>query len=262
MSYTRSPVFFSKASGYFALGIGVIVVIGCYVPSVAITQIFPSLSPMQYNTALGFILFGTGLVLLTTRLSAISSWLGGVGALFALLTLAEYFCAQNFGIDQLIFKTVTPTEFPGRMPPLTASCFLLIGTALILTWRSSHSIARLSSVGILACIVAMIAFVPLSGYVLGMDFASGLGAGTRMALHTAATFFILTAGLLLWAWFTAREAKIHILRWLPAAASLTLITMIAFVSVASFSRLKKSNFWREHTYEVLAAAQTFLGGLI
>jgi signal transduction histidine kinase/DNA-binding response OmpR family regulator len=52
-----------------------------------------------------------------------------------------------------------------------------------------------------------------------------------------------------------------LLRWLPLAGSAILMVMICLVSVFSFSQLRTSNFWREHSYEVLATAQKFLGNL-
>jgi signal transduction histidine kinase/DNA-binding response OmpR family regulator len=51
------------------------------------------------------------------------------------------------------------------------------------------------------------------------------------------------------------------LRWLPMAGSLALMIMISLLSALSFSQLKSSNFWRDHSYEVLATAQTFLSDL-
>src|SRR3984885_6901319 len=52
-----------------------------------------------------------------------------------------------------------------------------------------------------------------------------------------------------------------LLRWLPIAGSAILMVMICLVSVSSFSQLRTSNFWREHSYEVLATTQRFLGNL-
>ena len=45
------------------------------------------------------------------------------------------------------------------------------------------------------------------------------------------------------------------------AGSVTLMVMICLVTVASFSKLKSSGFWRDHSYEVLATAQTLLSDL-
>jgi hypothetical protein len=259
----KSILFFSKASGCFAIAIGVMVIIGWYAHSSVIIQVFPGLPGMKYNTALGFVLCGAALLLLTTHRGDIASLLGGGVTFLAFLTLTEYLISQNFGIDQLFVKTNVDaaTEFPGRMSPLTASCFLLVGSALLLTCRSSKSTARLTGVAILASVVAMIACVAMFGSTLGIDFASGWGARTRMAIHTAATFLILSTGLLIWAWFTARLASIHFLKWLPVTGSVTLMLMVFLVSAVSFSQLKTANFWREHTNEVLAAAQTFLSDL-
>jgi light-regulated signal transduction histidine kinase (bacteriophytochrome) len=45
--------------------------------------------------------------------------------------------------------------------------------------------------------------------------------------------------------------------WAPVTGSVALMVMIALVSAISFAQLKTSNFWREHSYQVLATAQTF-----
>jgi CheY-like chemotaxis protein len=49
-----------------------------------------------------------------------------------------------------------------------------------------------------------------------------------------------------------------LVRRLPATVSGVLMLVISVVSANSFSQLKVANFWREHTYEVLTEAQTFL----
>jgi PAS domain S-box-containing protein len=219
---------------------------------------------MFFDTGVGFILIGTGFVLLMAGHSRIAPWFGGVAGLLALLTLSEYLSGQDLGIDQFLYNADggTKTEFLGRMSPVVASCFLFIGTALVLARRSYQSTARLTSVGILAFIVAMIACVALFRSALGIEAASsGWGARSRMGIHTAITFLILGGGLLNWAWYTARRANIHFLHWLPVTGSLTLMTTISFVAFTSFSQLKTANFWREHTFEVLASAQTLQGNI-
>ncbi len=44
--------------------------------------------------------------------------------------------------------------------------------------------------------------------------------------------------------------------------SLVLMVVITLVSAISFSQLKNANSWREHTYKVLAVAQTFLNDIL
>src|ERR1700674_3519032 len=58
------------------------------------------------------------------------------------------------------------------------------------------------------------------------------------------------------------EAFRKVLRWLPMTGSLTLMVMICLVSAGSFSQLKTADSWREHTYKVLAEAQTLLSDLV
>jgi signal transduction histidine kinase/DNA-binding response OmpR family regulator len=53
----------------------------------------------------------------------------------------------------------------------------------------------------------------------------------------------------------------YLVQWLPVTGSVTLMVMISLVSVLSLSQLKTSNFWREHSYEVLETAQAFLSDL-
>ena len=257
------PLFYVKASGCFAVIIGIVVLGGWYAHWIAVIQVLPNLPPMKYNTALGFILSGIGMMLLPTSRAAIATWFGGVVALLGAVTLVEYLTGRDFGIDQLFLKSYidTATAFPGRMSPLAATSFTLIGVGLSLIGGATLSKARISIAGLLACVVAMIACVTLFGYALGIEVATGWGAFTRMAPHTAITYLILSSGLLVWAWHRARQINSDFLRWLPVTGSVTLMLMIVLISIASFGQLNSSSAWREHTYQVLGGAQTFLSDL-
>jgi len=200
-SFLGRSFLLTKLSGWWGLVVGIVVIVGWYAHWAAVIQVLPNLPPMKFNTALCFILCGVGLILLTTRRAWAAPWLGGVAALVGLLTLAEYVTGRSFGIDQFFVNSFidTATKFPGRMSQLAAGCFTLMGLALALTGRGHYSKNRLTAIGILVCIVAMIAFVALLGYSLGIEVASGWGAVTRMAVHTSLTFFVLSGGLLIWA---------------------------------------------------------------
>ncbi len=263
MSHPRSPLLFVKISGCFVMAVGIIVLIGWYSHLPTIIQLLPSLPPMKYNTALAFVVCGAALLLLTTRRAGVAPWLGGGVALLGLLTLGEYISGRNFGIDQLFFHSYieTATEFPGRMSPLTASAFMVLGTALALTGGCHRRKRLFAAVGMLACVVAMIAAMALLGYALGIETASGWGGYTRMAVHTATAFLVLGTGLIVWAWQAARRVNYDFLRWLPVTGSVTLMVMIALISSVSFFQLKNSTSWKQHTYDVLGTAQAFLGDI-
>ena len=253
-----------KVAGVFAFVVGVMVLIGWYAHWNAVVQMMPNLVPMKYNTALAFCLCGLGLFLLTTRFAPMASWPGGIVSVLGFLTLVECLTGLDFGIDQLLFKyyIILASETSPRMAPLTAGCFTLIGAALTLSGMHRGSKARLTAVGVLVCVVAMIACVATFGFILGINAANGWGSYARMAVHTAVTFLFLSVGLLVWAWQTAKLYHFSFLRWLPVTGSVTLMTMIAVVSSSSFDQLKESTAWRNHTYEVLDIAQPFLGDIL
>jgi len=52
-------------AGLLSILLGLTVIIGWYAGSTLLTQVVPTFAPMQYNTALGFVLGGMSLVALT-----------------------------------------------------------------------------------------------------------------------------------------------------------------------------------------------------
>jgi len=128
-------------AGVASVALGLIVIAGWQTHNVLLVQVGVSFAPMQYNTALGFVLCGIGLLALTwrrLRVSAVCSV--GVGAI-GLLTSLQYLLSANLGIDQLFMASsiTVQTSYPGRMAPNTALCFTLAGMAL---WVMSVSSTR------------------------------------------------------------------------------------------------------------------------
>jgi signal transduction histidine kinase/DNA-binding response OmpR family regulator len=143
------------------------------------------------------------------------------------------------------------------MAPLTAGCFLILGIALALSGQRRLCESRLTSTGILASIVAVVAGVATLGFSMGIEAASGWGSLSHMALNTAVLFLLLGVGLLAWAWKAAKLISYSFVRWLPVTGSTTLMAMIGVVSLASFAQLQTSMSRRNHTYDILATAQAF-----
>jgi signal transduction histidine kinase/DNA-binding response OmpR family regulator len=185
--------------------------------------------------------------------------LGSAVAFLGVLTLIEFFTGLDLGIDQLLFKyyIILPSETSARMAPLTAGCFVIFGIAVALSARQRLCEMRLTATAILACIVTVVAGVATSGFLMGIEAAIGWGSYWHMALHTAVLFLLLGLGLLAWTWQAAHSIEFNFFRWLPATASMTLMAMIGVVSFSSFAQLRSSSDWRNHTYDVLSAAQTF-----
>ena len=243
-----------RVAGAAVALLGAVVLVAWHLHWRAILQILPGQATMKYNTAACLILCSGGIVLLTTRYARAARAPAALVAVVALLTLIEYLTPLYFGIDELLLKDYIfdATANPGRMSPLSASCLALFSAGLIAAAPSRHT-WRLALVGVLACIVAVIALVALGGYSLGIQVASGWGSYTRMSIYTAGAFLTLSVALLAWAWGVAQRSNFNFLRWLPVSGSVTLMAMIAFVSSVSLAQLKKSLDWRTHTYEVLLA---------
>jgi PAS domain S-box-containing protein len=59
-----------------------------------------------------------------------------------------------------------------------------------------------------------------------------------------------------------RQEKFNFPRWLPVAASVTLMAVVAFVAAKNIQDLKNATFWREHTFQTILAAQSFQDNFI
>ncbi len=165
---------------------------------------------MKANTALCFILSGASLWLLQANSPAADkkkpnrrnhlprTLAAGAVALIGFLTLAQYIFGSNFGIDEFLFGDAYPTAIsphPGRMGANTALCFLLAGISLLLL--SGHSNRSHWFGQILGVFVGSIALQALIGYGYGVRLFYQISAySASMALHTALTLALLSAGLL------------------------------------------------------------------
>jgi PAS domain S-box-containing protein len=178
---------------------GCLVLAGWALDLTALKSILPGLASMKANTALGFILSGTSLLLLQgepdlarTRLSRACA---AIATLAGLLTLGEYLFHLDLGIDQWLFRDMTPASgayFPGRMSLATAFSFLTLGCALLLA--SARRFDRLGEALTLAGLA--VSLVALLGYCYGISSLYRIGAYSSMALHTALTFALLNFGTL------------------------------------------------------------------
>jgi diguanylate cyclase (GGDEF)-like protein len=178
--------------------LGLLVLLGWHLHVPLVIQIHPAFAPMQYNTALGFLLGGSGLLAAQGRRRAVSMACALGVALIGLLTLLTHIFASDIGLDQLFMQhyiTVASSR-PGRMAPNTALCFLLIGSALLLTGAGAPLRRRWHGVCLLAALAIGLSLAALMGYVVGIPGAYGWGNLTRMAVHTALGFVTLGLGLI------------------------------------------------------------------
>ena len=91
-------------------------------------------APVQFNTALGFVLAAVGVLAQRVSRRRVVPWVTGVSLLvLGLATLGQYVFRTSIGIDEVFVEhtVTTRTPFLGRMAPSTAFGFVLVGVALV-----------------------------------------------------------------------------------------------------------------------------------
>jgi len=263
-----NPRKFALLASFLVAGLGVCVLLGWAFNIATLKSVFPGLVAMKANTAIGMLLSGLALALLSreqvseqTRLLAAT--LAVVVMAAGALTLLEYFFGWDLRIDQVLFQEAAgavATLSPGRMAPLSALCFLFGGNALFVAsqrraWRWPILSALGAALGILGAIT-------LLAYLLGALFQFRLLNYTGVAIHTAAGFAVTGAGLLalvrsegglVWAIEAATTRGI-----LLGIASLL---MVAMISNNFTYRLQQDDLWVGHTQEVLKEIEAVAGGM-
>ncbi len=200
-------------SGVSAI-LGLLVVIGWYSRNETLIQVVPYYAPLQFNTALGFLLCGIGLFAATFRKIIPATICGGAAAALGGLTLIQYLANINFGIDSLLFDPyiTVETSHRGRMAPNTAICFLLCGIAVVFAARRRRVTRQAIAEELLGFSILSLAVMVFCGYLFGAEPAYGWGNLTRMAIHTAFGFTILGTGILTYVWsqYKTRQSSIPV----------------------------------------------------
>ncbi|BAT51715.1 diguanylate cyclase/phosphodiesterase with PAS/PAC and GAF sensor(s) [Nostoc sp. NIES-3756] len=197
----------SKLISIFITLLGCAVLLGWYFDISVLKSISQEWAAMKPNTALGFVLSGLALNLIhSTKKNQrrIAQVLATAIALLGVLTLSQYLFGWNWGIDQLLFshqlKTMTQsskqlaTTYPGRMSPVSALNFSLIGCAL---WLSASRSIHYRLMQLLAFVTSLTSLQVVIGYVYGVKPLVGLSSLTQTAIHTGLTFFLLSVAILL-----------------------------------------------------------------
>ena len=177
-----------------AIAVGAVVLVGWWLGIDILKSIVPGVLTMKVNTAIAFVLLGTGMVLRARGSRA------AVLPLFAVIVLSAVVGSQDLlgrdlGVDQWLFREAPGqigTFQPNRMSPLTVVAFLLIGTGLLLIGRrGAGRIAPAMFLGALA-----IAFGNALDAVFDVTAPTLMMAQTQMALVTSTAFMVVSIGAL------------------------------------------------------------------
>jgi PAS domain S-box-containing protein len=217
----------AAASGASVAALGGLVVAGWLTVAVALIQVLPGFPPMQYNTALGFMICGAALLAAALDLRRPTALLGGLAAMIGLATLFEYFLHTDFGIDDFLVETylLTGVADPGRMAPNSTLALSLIGVALLGLSLRTRGRAWEVLPALLGSIVIAIGTAALVGYAAGIPGAYCWGNFNGMAVHTAIGFTLLGGGIVGLAWNQAQQDTREAPTWLPVLASVSVLTV-------------------------------------
>ena len=221
-----SSVFSLTASG-LCLILGLVVLLGWYLHLLPLLRIYPTFVAMAYNTALSFVLCGGGLLGLALGRPRVALAGGLCGGVIGLLTLSEYAFGINLGIDELLMKEYVRAGVlnAARMAVCTAFCFTLASSTLILQGFPAIRRRCLPAMAMLGAVVAGLGIIAFSGYFSGITSAYAWGLLTRMAVHTAAGFIVLGAGLTAWAWGENEKREHNLPLWLPGLVGVAAATI-------------------------------------
>ena len=169
--------------------IALTVITGWYLQESLLIQISSSFVPMQFNTAICFLLAAIATIFLILQKKTLSISLAIILIVLAGLTGFQYIIGQNLGIDQLFMEAylLVHSPNPGRMGLSTSICFVLIGISVIAENRTIN----LGIIKHLVMIVIAIALLSFIGYLGNINTAYVWGNMSGMAVHTAFNFIIL-----------------------------------------------------------------------
>jgi len=162
--------------------LGLVVLTGWVFDVPVLKRVHSSFVTMKANTALLFIVLGTGLWLVgRDKLPRVRRIAALAIVVVAGVSFAQSLFGVNLGIDEIFFRDTSTPLHPGRMSPITALTFLLLGFPLLLHSRGGRS--RWSQVAVL--LAATSSLVALCGYLYGVSSLYSIGAFSSMALCTA-----------------------------------------------------------------------------
>lgn len=247
--------------------LGTSVIIGWYINSPALIQVLPQFAPMQFNTALCFLLSGLAIIAVVKNSKKLSQAGGVLVALIGSITLLQYIFSIDLALDQLFMDAyiTVKTSHPGRMAPNTALCFILTGAAIILLSSSKENQRTLAAIETIALLILALSAMALAGYIIGEEKGYAWGTLTRMALHTTSGFIILGLGILNAIWNQRAKKIASLPLWLPGLLCFIILIIdmyhpagvaigIAYVPLVFFSLF----FYRKEMSYVFAGLATLL----
>ncbi|MGJ8635967.1 MAG: ATP-binding protein [Phycisphaerales bacterium] len=225
-STTRSPMLKRVeqsaivVAAIVGLLMGSAVMLGWILDNRSLISIRPTLPPMQFNTAFGFLFSGAGYLAMVLNWRLISRCAGALVLALGVLTLSQYLTGYSLGIDD-IFIDQSPD--PNRMAPNTAFAFSFVGATILIAGISRRQHFCDAVRVFLTSMTLVLGLAAFTGYTANLETAYGWGDLTRMALHTSSGFIVLGVCGLIAALSAYQQNKVgDSVKWLPGSAAVTI----------------------------------------
>jgi PAS domain S-box-containing protein len=180
-----TPKMMGAAVAFF----GGVVILSWYLYSLELVTVPTAWVPMQYNTAVGFVLTGLAVVAHCVGRRRTALVCGALAAGLGSVALAEQVLGRQFEVVSLLMGRATASGGRPLMAANTAVCFSLAGgLVLVASSRGTTRVWRRAAVGFMASLMAAAGFVGLISYVLNNDMTQGWARFTEMDVHTGLSF--------------------------------------------------------------------------
>lgn len=196
------------SSGILLSLLGLSVLLGWFFHCFFLIQLSPSFAPMQFNSALCFLLAGLTLICQVKEYFKSSILLIFFLFMIPSIILIQYFMETNLGIDELFIRAyiIVEGQYPGRMAPNSAFA-LICGAAALCLLLTPYSNIKSTICLILSLIVFNLGALSIIGYVTNLTTHYGLGQWIKMGFHSAIGFIILSTGIIATLYLTARRHR-------------------------------------------------------
>ena len=195
LNIKKPIVIFAKSLIILVAILSALVIVGWYIHNEQLIRIKPDFIPMQFNTALCFLISALGSWLVVTHKLKHLNKLAIILGLFSGMTLLQYIFGFNIGLDQLLMTHYIKTDlitYQGRMAPNTAVCFLLLSICYFLATQDQNNKPKIISWALsFNALIIGISMVAFLGYLFGVPSAYGWSEFQGMAVNTSLGFMLL-----------------------------------------------------------------------
>ena len=220
--------------GWLIVAISMAALVGWVVNWDLPRSFIPGAVMVKPNTAIGFLLLGTGILFLA-RSPVAARICALLVLLLTLVTLAQSVLGWNLGVDELLFKDTDPFQVfapPGRMGITTSFSFVLSAAALwLLTLQLSGAHSCPFILGWIGSMLLGMSFFSVAATWAGYTQGSTWETWITMAMP-AALVFAAVGGALVWASWIGSAIAWEAPTWLGLSFVAGVMVLTLFVTKA------------------------------